>query len=185
MNKSIFFIDGTEFTFESFGIIGVITENQEFCWAMDLYANASSLEGNQVSPKFSFTQLEQTMNFKRDHSFSWEEVSAYNEEIEDWVGSFYIYDAHYFTAKVSLEKIDRDHFLVHIEGKVNLNWETAPTTNFKSFTIQKTTPFNGILSEIDDEKKSRQICQKYLDQSDLKWLPKEETNSGESNWLVY
>jgi len=185
VNEDSYKIDSVEFEFETFGIIGIITEDQEFCWAMDLYAKPNTFEENNVSPKFSFTQLESAPDFNFNESFRWKGVSAYNDKIDDWVASFYIFDSHYFIADVDLKKIDNRNFLVSIEGKVNLNWETAPTKDFRNFKIQKIIPFNGILSEIDDEKEAFKITAKYLDVEGMKWVPKEETSTGENGWLVY
>jgi|GEM_PF-6780436 len=43
----------------------------------------------------------------------------------------------------------------------------------------------GILSEIDDEEKAIAIVSKFLDTSNMIWLPKEETRTKENSWLVY
>lgn len=185
MNKNIYKIDSTEFEFETIGIIGVVTEDQEFCWAMDLYAKSNDFQGNNVSPKFSFTQLQQTKDYKYNESFSWKGISAYDNNIDDWIASFYIYDSHYFIADIEIEKIDKENFLVSIKGKVNLNWETAPTKDFRNFKILKIIPFNGIISELDDERIAFKITEKYIDTKGFKWIPKEQTSSGENNWLAY
>lgn len=185
MNKDIYTIDSVEFEFETIGIIGVINENEEFCWAMDLYAKPNNFQDNQVAPKFSFTQLEETKDFVFNNSFKWKEVSAYNDIIDDWIASFYIYDSHFFKADVEISIEDKKNFFVSIKGKVNLNWETAPTTDFRTFEIRKIIPFNGIICELEDKKKAFEIAQKFINTEGLKWLPKEETSSGENNWLTY
>lgn len=185
MNESIYKIDSTEFEFETIGIIGMVTEEEEFCWAMDLYAKSNDFQNINVSPKFSFTQLEQAKNYNYNESFSWKKVTAYNDEIDDWVASFYIYDSHYFVVDIEIKKIDKENFLVSIEGEVNLNWETAPTTDFRKLKIQKITPFNGIISELDSKEKSLEIASKYINTEGLTWLSKENTSSGENNWLTY
>lgn len=138
-----------------------------------------------MAPKFSFTLLEQASDYKFNESFSWKNTSPYNKETDDWVGSFYIHDAHYFEADVEVLRIDNKNYRVSIKGKVNLNWETAPTQDFRDFTIQKIIPFNGIICETDDEKKAFEITQKFIDTEGMKWLPKEETSSGRNNWLDY
>jgi len=150
MNKSTFRIDSTEFEFETIGIIGIITEDENFCWAMDLYAKSGEFQGQTVSPKFSFTLLEEAKHYDHNESYKWKDVSAYNDRIDDWIASFYIYDAHFFTADVEIRKMDNENFFVSIEGKVNLNWETAPTKDFRDFLIKKIIPFNGIICEIDN-----------------------------------
>ncbi len=185
MENCVYKIDSTNFTFETIGIIGIITEDNEFCWAMDLYAKPSDFQGNTVSPKFSFTQLEESKDYEYNNSFRWENVSAYNESLEDWIASFYIFDAHYFIANIEIKIKDKEHFIVAIDGEVNLNWETAPTTNFKKFRIENTIPFNGVLSEIDDKNKAFEIVANFIDIKGLQWLPKEETSSGTNNWLTY
>lgn len=152
---------------------------------MDLYAKQNKIEGNTVAPKFSFTQLEQATDYEYNKSFKWKEVSAYNDKIDDWIASFYVYDAHYFIADVEVMIVEREQFEVSIEGRVNLNWETAPTTDYRTFKIQNTIPFNGIICEIDDKEKAFEITKNYLDLEGLKWLPKEETSSGQNNWLSY
>ncbi len=185
MNKDIYKIDSVEFEFETIGIIGIITENEKFCWAMDLYANSNAFQDNEVAPKFSFTQLEETKDFVFNQSFNWKQISAYNDETDDWIASFYIYDSHYFIADVEIIRKDKENYFVSIIGKVNLNWESAPTQDFRDFEIQKIVPFNGIICEIEDKKKSFEITKKYIDTDGLRWLPKEDTSSGENNWLTY
>lgn len=186
MKKDIYKIDKTNFEFETLGIIGIINEEQEFCWAMDLYAKPNKDdEGNTIAPKFSFTQLEQATDYKYNESFRWKEMPAYSEKLDDWIASFYIYDNHFFTADVEVIRKDRENYEVSIEGKVNLNWETAPTTDYRPFKIQTTVPFNGIICEIEDEKKAFEITKNYIDTEGLEWLPREKTSSGQNNWLSY
>ncbi len=185
MNTDIYNIDSVEFEFETIGIIGIITEDEEFCWAMDLYAKSNVFLNNNVAPMFSFTLLNETKEFVFNKSFSWKQVSAYNYEIDDWIASFYIFESHYFIADVEIIKVDKENFFVSIKGKVNLNWETAPTQDFRDFEIQKTVPFNGILCEIEDKKKAFAITKKFIDIKGLNWLPKEETSTEENNWLIY
>jgi len=185
MSQTIYTIGSTDFEFEIAGIIGIITEDQKFCWAMDLYAKSRHFQGNPVSPKFSFIQLEPAHDFQHNASFSWKEVPAYNDEIDDWIGSFYIYDSHFFVVDIQVKKVSRESFWVSVTGKVNLNWATEPAEHFEYFTIAHTIPFNGILSEIDDEKKARKITRMYLDPTDLIWVPKEESSSGENHWLRF
>jgi hypothetical protein len=185
INKGIYRIDSTDFAFKTIGIIGIINENEEFCWAMDIYAESNSFQEINVSPMFSFTQLGQSKDYVYNKSFRWEKISAYDDILNDWIASFYIYDSHYFIANVEIERIEKKNFHIVIDGKVNLNWETAPTTDFKDFKIEKTIPFNGILLEINDKQKVFEIAKRFIDIEGLKWLPKEETSSGENNWLTH
>lgn len=183
--STLYRIDKVDFTIETAGLIGIITEEEKFCWAMDLYAAKNELEGNAVTPKFSFTELEETTKFVFDRSFEWEKATAYSEEKDDWIGSFYIFDGHFFEAELSLEKREDRQFIVNVKGRVNLNWETAPTTDFKDFQIVHLMPFGGILSEIDDKEKAIAIASKFLNTQDMKWMPRDEENGQEDNWLIY
>lgn len=185
MNENFYLIDSAEFEFETFGIVGVITEDEKFCWALDLYAHENQFQGNSVSPKFSFTLLEESKDYKFNESFKWKEITAYNYDIEDWIASFYIYDSHDFVANIDIKKLNNENFFVSIEGSVNINWETAPTKHFVNFKISKTAPFNGIICEIENKDKAFEIAGKFLNIEELQWLPKEETSSGENNWLTY
>lgn len=178
-------VDTTEFAFETSGIIGIVTEDEQFCWALDLYAKENKLDESSVTPKFSFTELGVCTHYTYNSSFTWSNISAYDKAKDDWIGSFYIFDAHYFEADVVLNRKNNEAFIVSVKGKVNLNWETAPSTDFRSFEITNTVPFNGILSEIDDSDKALIISSKFIDISSMKWVPRAKTKSKEHNWIVH
>ncbi len=162
-NKPKYTIGEVEFGVESLGLIGVITTEIEFCWAIDLYAKEGVIDEINVSPKFSFNELEPAPKFKYNKSFTWSSTSAYNEEKGSWKGDFYILDAHYFEVKVELVKLSDNEFEVIVKGKVNLNFETAPTTNFVDFEINQRVLFNGVLIELEDKKVALETASKIID----------------------
>ena len=178
-STKIYRISKTDFIFETVGIIGIINKNGEFCWAMDLYAQENEFEGVEVSPKFSFTELEETRNFIKNKEYIWENTSAYSKEKDDWIGSFYIFDAHFFKSKIQLIKKNNESFDVIIKGKVNLNWETAKNTDSKNFHIENNIPFNGILCEIEDKEECLKIAGKFINIEGMKWIDDDE------KWLRY
>lgn len=183
VKSNIYKIDSTEFEFKTTGLVGVINNNKEFCWAIDLYANSGKLQGHEVSPKFSFTELKESTNYIYNEVFKWKTITPYNDETNNWTGSFYIYDSHYFTANIELIKIDSKNFKVIINGKVNLNTESYPTKNFKPFQIESYIPFNGIICEINNKTEAVKIASRFIDVQNLKWISKEENKSINNNWL--
>ena len=184
MQDSKYIIDGHSFEVETKGIIGLITEDAKFKWAMDIYAAEGEYDGQRTNPKFSFAQLAATENFKFDQEFIWEKATAYDNEIDDWVGDFLIFDAQYFECRVQMKRVGAQAFLVSIKGKVNMNWETAPEQHFVDFEIIQTLPFNGILCEIDDAPKTKELAEKYLSFENLEWNSESDHEDWSNSWYL-
>ncbi|MDQ2178081.1 hypothetical protein [Marinifilum sp. D714] len=178
-----FIVKGNKFEIETSGLVGIINKEKKFCWAIDVYAKQGQVDKHSVSPKFSFIELEPSTDFEYDKFFIWDKTTAYNSKTENWKGDFYIFDAHYFEASLKFTKQTKNEFNVEIKGKVNLNPETYPTTNFEEFSINQLIPFNGILVEIDDKECAFEIAKNVLDISEMKWIKKDQDKQMNDNWI--
>jgi len=184
MQDSKYIINGHSFEVETKGIIGLVTEEGEFKWAMDIYAAEGEYDGQRINPKFSFTQLAATENFKFDKEFIWEKATAYDKEIDDWVGDFLIFDASYFECSLQIKRVGGQEFYIAMKGKVNMAWETAPEQHFVDFEIVQTVPFNGILCEIDDAEKTKEVVGKYLSIENLTWNSIRDNTDWSNSWYL-
>lgn len=81
-------INNSNFVIDNAAIIAVVTSDRKLKWAIDLYAYESELEGQNVIPKFSFTDLEETNDFTYNKNFLWKSTSAYDTLEEKWIGVF-------------------------------------------------------------------------------------------------
>lgn len=178
-----FNINGTSFVIETKGVIGYISEDEKLKWAMDIYGAEGKYDGETIHPKFSFTQLAPTQNFKFNEQFIWEKTSAYDKELDDWVGDFLIFDGQYFECSVDLKRINVHSFEVEIKGRVNTNWETAPEQVFVDFEIATDLPFNGIMCEIDSKEKCEKIAGEYLSLDQLDWHSLTD-NDWQNSWIL-
>lgn len=184
-NKPHFKIENSSFTINNKALIAVINTKGEFCWAMDIYTSEGNYLDDSCSPMFSFTELEPADEFKLNKEFIWNNTSAYNKTIEDWVGSFTIHNSQFFKCSISLLKKSNSEFFIKIKGEVNTNWESEEGENLVPFSITTPLEFNGILCEIDDRDEALKIAAKYLDSNNLKWTKKDEDIQQFDNWLRY
>lgn len=177
-------INNSNFEIDNATVAAVVTNDRKFKWAIDLYAIESEFEKEKVAPKFSFIDLEEADEFKFNESFNWKSASAYDKIEERWIGDFYIFDAHYFECEVNMIRLSEIEFMLTVKGKVNLNPQTYPTTWFVPFEIKQKANFNGVISELEDEKESRIIASKFIATDNLIWKDKLIEENLSENWLV-
>ncbi len=81
-------------------------------------------------------------------------------------------------------RLSNVEFDINIQGTVNLNPETYPTKSLVPFKIKQTAKFNGVVSELEDEKESRNIASQFINVDNLIWKDKLIDNSLSDNWLI-
>lgn len=164
----MFRIGSEEFEVAESGIVAVAdVEENEFFWAIDLYAQKKDTKTlGLVSPKLSFTELPNPENADRWlRQLDWKEANGYDDELGDWIGDFFIYDAHDFESRLSWKRTSYDKFMVEWSGVV----DTAPQIpgqelkRLLEFSIAQEVPFVGIFSRTLDKDAASTFIGKFID----------------------
>ncbi|GAB1269779.1 hypothetical protein NBRC116493_30320 [Aurantivibrio infirmus] len=172
-------VDGEKYEIEVAGLVGILDEDYGIRWAMDLYAKkkqtTKDFGGAYFQPKLSFTNLINADEYDRGLKYlHWHKAESYDRDIDDWIGDFYIFDAHHFNASIKLQRKQADSFLLKMEGQVNLVWENVEEVNYKNFTIEVLVPFYGFKCPDHDREEAKSELEKHFDMDDFFWL--EEDN---------
>ena len=65
-----------------------------------------------------------------------------------------------------------------------MTWESRPEQHFVDFEIVQTLPFNGILCEIDDAPKTKEVSEKYLSFENLEWNSIKDHEDWSNSWYL-
>ncbi len=169
-------IQNDEFELDSSGIVGILDDEEELFWAIDVYGKGRFIgEDNFIEPKLSFTRLPHPHGTDRSlNKIHFPIAEAYDKVIDDWIGDFYIYDGHFFRSEISLTRLSISKFNIHWKGEVDISYETLPGgEEFIPFEINLDIPFNGILCAYTNEKESRELLEDICDVSEFYWIGEE------------
>ncbi|MCG8529928.1 MAG: hypothetical protein MI749_04610 [Desulfovibrionales bacterium] len=168
----MFKIDGHEYQIETTGVVGILDDEDGLFWAIDIYGKGQFIdEDNYIEPKLSFIKLPHAESTDRSLAqIHFKNAEAYDENIDDWIGDFYIYDAHFFKSEITLTRVSKSNFHISWKGEVDISYETSTNPQFIPFEIDLEIPFYGILCRYTDENDSKELLQDICDVSEFVWI---------------